>query len=545
MKFSSATLFVVLVLVYTTRSVAESTTHTTRDKETTTESATSDGFSTTSSLTSTHTPTSPTHTFPTTAPANNSKKKKPVKGGSADAPIDVEDITWAWVPPVVLGSFIIFFLTTVKFKKLEYKSPREFLAQYVTVEGVYTSLGREFGSTHHEVIEQKKVEYGHQFFCCLGVVFLLTTKAFLASDNRYVTEILVYSQIALFICNIILDITLIKFGYLRPVRSINIKLRFAHCCYQTFLFCTEILGSADDDTSFQLPPDVFIWASIHYCYESLGEILEGLSVTGLSEVVIVVYVNATLIQSEYAPTGWALAFGLTSLSLSCFSIVVAMFWKVWAIRFDENHWDMKRHAHSEHEHEEDGHEHGSVRSSIAHHTRDEGNLHGSFGNDSVMTASMTTLVAAIIKERQQGASNRPTSNNLTRNESPRQSQAGHPPRHISNNSIVMNSSNNNSSHHDYLLNHPEDLSEELLPRAKDQGERRTSGGGAAHLCVNKPTPPQKCKAVKERPPLISISRPSVADTRSSTSHCSAPQPPARPPSDPASNEEPECIITTE
>ena len=267
-------------------------------------------------------------------------RAKAAKIKSTD-PLEVDNLTWTWIPIFVLAVFVSMLLTTKKLACLGGKSIRQHLTRYVWIETLYNSL-EELDS--HEVMEQHDAEIGMQAFTLLGCVLIIASKALnTETDVRYAFDVLTYTQLVLLLLVAVFDCLMIRAGYLRSVRSVNTKLRWAHSFYQVILFCTDVIGS-----SMQLPVDCFIWATIHYSYESIGLALEGLNLVGLSMMAIVVAVNAEVFASDTASTGWECAFGLCSLALSSTSLIVGAVWK-WKDR------ELTKYHHSVDEHEKREH----------------------------------------------------------------------------------------------------------------------------------------------------------------------------------------------
>ncbi len=247
--------------------------------------------------------------------------KKPKKGDKS-APLDVTFATWLWVPVIVVASFVGMLLSTKKLAMLGGLSLRIFLMRYVSVETIYSTME---GMDAAEFQEQRDAEWGQQAFSFIGAVFMVAHKAFNPnSDERPAFVVLTNLQIALFFAGIIFDCYMIRAGYLRSVRSLNTKLRWSHCVYQMVLFISDLVGG-----DLELPVDCFIWATVHYSYEAVGLALWALNVDGMSEMAIIALLNAKILQTSVASTGWTCAFGLCALTLSCVSLVVGMAWKYW------------------------------------------------------------------------------------------------------------------------------------------------------------------------------------------------------------------------
>lgn len=264
---------------------------------------------------------------------------KKVRRDDKSAPLEIDNTDWWWVPIVVLALFASFMLMTRKLACLKGQSVRMSLLKYISVETLYSTLK---GAGDHEYNEQFYVEIGHLVFQMLGGVLLLLNWIFNENrDARYAMAALTSVQcVLLFACTII-DFGLVRYGFLQTVRSINTKLRWSHCIYQVVLFTTDAIGN---NYSMHLPVDCFIWATMHYSYEAVGLALEGLNVIGMSEMSIIALVNAKLLLSVEAATGWACAFGLSSLALSSLSLVVALVFKLYECVHSE------RYVPGEHDH---------------------------------------------------------------------------------------------------------------------------------------------------------------------------------------------------
>jgi hypothetical protein len=260
------------------------------------------------------------HTDRTSAPCSSAK------GHGHENCVDVESTDWVWVPIVVVLTFLIFMLMGRKVSKFGGKSTRMKLMEYISIDPLLNTLK---GETNHHLEEQRKIEYGHQGLCVGAFILLIANYAKNAGDYRWIFFVPCAVQIGLWLLNILVDIVLIKargnYG-LRSVRSVNTKLRFAHCTYQVILFCVDFLKSAG---ILSLPPDCYIWATTHYSYEAIGLLLEGLNVIGLSEFVIIVLVNASAMDREVDANGSLLAFGLTCILTSCLSLILAIPYKIW------------------------------------------------------------------------------------------------------------------------------------------------------------------------------------------------------------------------
>lgn len=240
-----------------------------------------------------------------------------------DRPIHVEPVTWGYGPIVTVAVFGIFMLMSRKLAVLGGVSPRLWLCHFISIETLYNTLA---GATKHHYDEQWRVEVGHQVFMLMGVAFL--SASFLVNskaDNDQPTAFYVLQivQMALLLFNVLFDTVLIRRGHLRPVRSLNTKLRFAHSTYQVFLFCTDVLSGG----LTSLPVDCYIWATVHYFYESVGLLVEGLNVIGMSDMAIIIFVNVKAMSNTTSATGPVAGFGLTCLGLSCLSIVGGVLWK--------------------------------------------------------------------------------------------------------------------------------------------------------------------------------------------------------------------------
>jgi len=181
--------------------------------------------------------------------------------------------------------------------------------------------------------EQRDAEYGHQFLTVCGCVMLAFDWALNENrDDRYAIYALTALQLGLFVCSTAFDCAMLRAGYVRPIRQINSKLRFAHCMYQVLLFCTDALSTSFD---MAMPVDCFVWASIHYTYEAIALATEGLNVIGMSEFAIIVLVNARLMMATTPATGWRVAFALTSLGLSNVSLMAGIVWKATHARSED------------------------------------------------------------------------------------------------------------------------------------------------------------------------------------------------------------------
>jgi hypothetical protein len=234
-------------------------------------------------------------------------------------PLSVDASSWIWVPILVLLIFASMLAMTRKLKFLGGKSLRQHLTRYVWIETLYNSMD---GLDSHEVGEQRTAEIGMQAFTVLGCLLVILSKVFSTTDARPVFTVLTYAQLVTMLLVVVFDCAMIRAGYLRSVRSVNTKLRWAHSLYQVVLFCSDVIGE-----SMELPVDCFIWATIHYSYESIGLALEGLNLVGLSMMAIIVAVNAEVFAADTASTGWECAFGLCSLALSVASMLVGVLWK--------------------------------------------------------------------------------------------------------------------------------------------------------------------------------------------------------------------------
>jgi hypothetical protein len=248
----------------------------------------------------------------------------PPRKNDREASYDIEDSTWAWIPVLIVGLFTSLMLMSVKCKRFDGKSLRLWLMRFVSIETLYNTLR---DADAHEWKEQYDIEIGHQVFMALGTLLLIINVFFNPNaDKRYVMAVLTYLQVFCLIFNIFFDMILIKLmGRVDVVRSVNTKLRFSHCIYQVILFCTDFIGGA-----LHLPIDCFVWATVHYSYEAVGLAIEGLNVIGMSEFAIIAIVNAQIIGTEVASTGWTCAFGISSLAVSILSMIGGQIFK-WRI----------------------------------------------------------------------------------------------------------------------------------------------------------------------------------------------------------------------
>jgi hypothetical protein len=242
--------------------------------------------------------------------------KHPPRKDDRSASYNIDETTWAWIPVLIITLFTVLMLMSVKSDRwFQGKSLRLWLMRYVSVETLYNTLN---GADAHEWKEQHDIEIGHQVFMMLGTMLLVGNLVFNPNaDKRYVMAVLTYLQIFCLVLNTVLDMLLIKvMGRVDVVRSVNTKLRFSHCIYQVILFCTDFIGG-----SLHLPVDCFVWATVHYSYEAVGLALEGLNVIGMSEFAIIAIVNAQIIGTEVASTGWTCAFGMSCLFMSVMSVI--------------------------------------------------------------------------------------------------------------------------------------------------------------------------------------------------------------------------------
>ena len=244
-----------------------------------------------------------------------------------NAPLEVQDTDWVWVPIVVLAVFALALLMTKKCKRFKGQSARFVLTHYFSVEPLLNSL-RGIKVSSHEYLEQKKAEIGHQFLVFVAFIYLTLNFAFFSDLYRWMFFIPSAVQIALWFLNFAVDWYLISFygtHGLRACRSLNSKLRFAHGTYQVALFCADYLQVG----VVQLPVDCYIWATTHYIYEAIGLLLEGLNLIGLSELAVIVLVNASAMSnSNVNSNGPLAAFGITCILLSCASLVIGIPYKI-------------------------------------------------------------------------------------------------------------------------------------------------------------------------------------------------------------------------
>ncbi|CUF62955.1 membrane-associated protein, putative [Bodo saltans] len=248
--------------------------------------------------------------------------RAPPRKNDKEASYDIDDSTWTWIPVLIVGLFTALMLMSVKSDRwFDGKSLRLWLMRFVSIETLYNSLK---DADAHEWKEQYDIEIGHQVFMALGTLLLIINVFFNPNaDKRYVMAVLTYLQIFCLIFNILFDMILIKsMGRVDVVRSVNTKLRFSHCIYQVILFCTDFIGG-----SLHLPIDCFVWATVHYSYEAVGLAIEGLNVIGMSEFAIIAIVNAQIIGTEVASTGWTCAFGISSLAVSIISMIGGQIFK--------------------------------------------------------------------------------------------------------------------------------------------------------------------------------------------------------------------------
>lgn len=231
------------------------------------------------------------------------------------ASYDIDDTTWIWIPILITGLFTSLMLMSVKSTRwFDGKSMRLWLMKFVSIETLYNTLK---SADAHEWKEQYDIEVGHQVFMSLGTILLIVNVFFNPNaDKRYAMAVLTYLQIFALVLSTVSDVVLMKaMGRVDIVRSVNTKLRFSHCIYQVILFCTDFIGG-----SLHLPVDCFVWATVHYTYEAVGLAIEGLNVIGMSEFAIIAIVNAQIIGTEVAATGWTCAFGISCLVVSVLSI---------------------------------------------------------------------------------------------------------------------------------------------------------------------------------------------------------------------------------
>jgi hypothetical protein len=177
---------------------------------------------------------------------------------------------------------------------------------------------------------------------------------------------------------------MIRAGYLRVVRSVNNKLRFAHCTYQALLFALDELSS---DSLSSLPVDCYFWAVSHYLYESLGLLLEGLNALGSSELVIVLLVMQISLTQENRTTGAVSAFGITCLVVSCLSILGGLVFKiVVACKRGEDVFLPAEESSSDEDEDEKHHEKGSHHGSA---TKSTSSLDSSNHNNNKSKSQLT------------------------------------------------------------------------------------------------------------------------------------------------------------
>ena len=272
--------------------------------------------------------------------------------------IGVDASTWIWVPCVVVGVFLVFLLSSRKFACFDGESLRIWMTHYVSLETLYNTLE---GADEEFADEQRKVEYGHQWFEFFGLVTLMLNFFFGNGQNQpYAFVYLTVLQLILLFLSILVDVVMIRCEYLRIIRSVNTKLRFAHCTYQALLFCVDSINASNLST---LPLDCYFWAVTHYAYEAVGLFLEGLNMIGMSEFVIILLVVQHTLVGENQTTGAVSAFGLTCLSVSCASIVGGMIFKfVSACRHGKDEFrpveEGSGHGHG-------GHGHGDKKSAAS------------------------------------------------------------------------------------------------------------------------------------------------------------------------------------
>jgi hypothetical protein len=287
------------------------------------------------------------------------QRPKRIEKHDKSAPLDVASTDWWWVGPVVAAVFLVFFLSTNRVKRLGGISIRQWLVRYFSAEPLIE--GTMKGASAHVLIEQRNAEYGHQFLSFCACATLGLDWGFNENrDERYVVSALAAVQLVMLFGNLVCDIVLLRSGFIRPVRTINTKLRFAHCIYQVGLFCTDALSTGFD---LAMPIDCFIWASIHYVYEAIALAVEGLNVIGMSELAIIVLLNGRLMMSTTAITGWRAAFALTSMGLSSVSLLAGLLWKMTHLHAEDRlcREDEERALLEGHGHGHDEHSHGHAR----------------------------------------------------------------------------------------------------------------------------------------------------------------------------------------
>ncbi len=255
-------------------------------------------------------------TTTTNLQGSNHKPKK----GDKDGALNIENKSWFWVILIVCLSFFGMLLLTKKLEMLGGLSLRIYMMRYISVETIYTTME---GMDAADFQEQRDAEWGQQSFTFIGIVFMIAHKLWNPnSDERTAFVVLTLLQIVLMFVGMVFDCWMIRAGYLRSVRSLNTKLRWSHCVYQMVLFVSDLAGN-----DLELPVDCFIWATMHYSYEAIGLALWALNVDGFSEMAIIALLNAKILETTVASTGWTCAFGLCTLTLSCVSIVIGIAWK--------------------------------------------------------------------------------------------------------------------------------------------------------------------------------------------------------------------------
>ena len=253
-----------------------------------------------------------------------------VERNSKSAPLDIQTQDWWWVPIVVLGIFVLFMLSTRKIKRLHGHSVRHALTKYFSIDALYHTLD---GAKTTELEDQRKIEIGHQVLQFGGVALLASDWAINTNrDERYAVAALTSVQLVFMFATAVVDCVLLYQGFVRPVRSVNTKLRWAHCIYQVFLFCTDAIST---NFGMAIPVDCFVWATLHYSYEAIGLALEGLNIIGMSELAIIIIVNAKLLTADSATTGWRCAFALSSLALSSASMLAGLVYKLTHLHFKD------------------------------------------------------------------------------------------------------------------------------------------------------------------------------------------------------------------
>jgi hypothetical protein len=304
----------------------------------------------------THEPTSTTTPAPKPDHIPTEHFPDRINRNDKSASLDVTPTDWWWVGPTVTAVFLIFYISTNRLKRLGGISFRLYIVRYFSAEPLVE--GTLKGASAHVLVEQRNAEYGQQFLTLCGIVMLALDWGLNTNrDARYAVSALAAVQLVLFSFNFVADVVLLKVGFVRTVRTINTKLRFAHCIYQVVLFCTEALSTS---FSMAMPVDCFVWATIHYSYEAVALAVEGLNVIGMSEFAIIVIVNARLMMATDAMTGWRCAFGITSMALSAVSLLVGLCWKVTHLN-PEDRLTLEaaaaagHHGHGTANHKESGH----------------------------------------------------------------------------------------------------------------------------------------------------------------------------------------------